>query len=77
MQKRTLEVAGCEKGGRLCCLSIFADSDPPFGSWNTSAAPANNPGTGVRKIRSGLDDFRRRGKPVAPLWRARGHREAL
>jgi hypothetical protein len=50
---------------------------PTIRRLNTSDVPANNSGTGGSQIRSGLDDFRRRRKRVAPLWRAHGNREAL
>ena len=51
-----------------------------FGATNTAAAAANNSRTALAnpsQIRAGLDHFRRRGKPVAPLWQVHGNRETL
>jgi hypothetical protein len=73
MQKRTLAVAAREKGGRLCCFSILAGSDAPFGSLNTSAFPANNPGTGGRKSIQALTIF----VAGASLWRHCGGRREI
>jgi len=69
MQKRTLEVPGREKGGRLCCLSIF-------GAINTSAAPRTIPEPGSpthRKSVRALTIF----IAGASLWRHCGERTEI